>query len=102
MKTGKPVHPATNGSGTAPDAATTPTGVEVSFDGGANRLRQGTMQIHVTNREAANGLEISFNEGKDWFVVPAATLVTFNVLIHRVRLRGVSGATSDYSILGVV
>ena len=103
FKSGKPVVPS-NGSGTAPDSAATPTGVEVSFDGGTNRLRQATLGIVITNREAAAGnmLEISFNNRVSWFTIAQATTLLIPAITHRVYLRGTSGATSDYSIMGII
>jgi hypothetical protein len=103
FKPGKAVVPS-NGSGTAPDAAATPGGVEVSFDAGPNRLRQATLGVFVTNREAAGGntLEVSFNNAGSWYVVATDTSLYMPVVIHRMRLRGTSGATADYSVLGIV
>lgn len=65
MKPGIPVHPV-NGIGTAPDAATTPEGIEISFDKGLNRVRQTTMAVLLTNTEAIAGnlVEISFDNGR--------------------------------------
>jgi hypothetical protein len=104
MKPGKPVHPS-NGTGTAPDAATTPGGTEVSFDEGPNSAARGsTLQVVVTNREAAQNLEISFAGGRDglWFAVAPNTTLPFYVSIFRMYVRGASGGTADYSILGIV
>lgn len=101
MKPGKPVHPS-NGAGLAPDAAANPSGIEVSFDGGPNRNRQAASMVVVTNLEAAQYLEISFDEGRDWFTIAFNTTMHFPVVIHRVRLRGRVGATARYSILGIV
>jgi hypothetical protein len=103
FKPGKAVVPA-NASGTAPDAAVTPGGIEISFDRGANRGRQATIGLIASNLEAAGGnvLEISFNEGKDWFGIPPAQAIPIPVLIHRIRVRGASGATTLYSLLGIV
>lgn len=104
MKPGKPVHPS-NGTGTAPNAATSPGGVEVSFDQGPNRAaRASTLAVFVTNREAAQTLEISFANGsKDhWFAIAPATSLRFHVGVFRCYLRGASGATAAYSVLGVV
>lgn len=103
FKPGKAIVP-TNGSGTAPDAAVTPNGTEISFDRGANKSRQATMCVLVTNREAVAGnpLEISFNEGGTWFTVATNTTIHMPVVIHRVRVRGLTGATADYSIMGIV
>lgn len=100
-KPGKPVHPS-NGVGTAPDAAATPAGIEVSFDGGPNRNRQATSAVLVTNLEVARNLEISFDEGRDWFSIAFGATVCFPIIIHRVRLRGRSGGTAGYSILGII
>lgn len=105
FKPGRPVHPS-NGNGTAPNAATTPAGVEVSFDAGPNRGRGSTVQVIISNRElaAGNPLEVSFADGRDgrWFAIMPQTTLLFNVSIHRCRLRGTSGATSDYSIMGII
>jgi hypothetical protein len=105
FKPGKPVHPAF-AIGTAPDAAATPGGVEISFDMGSNRDRQSTSSVIITNMEAAGGntLEVSFADGaKDkWFAVATQHTLAFPVCIHRCRLRGTSGATADYSIMGVI
>jgi len=102
MKPGKVVHPS-NGIGTAPDGSTTPAGVEISFDRGANLNRQTTAQVKVTNSEAAGGnlLEISFNNGRGWFQIATDTTMEFDVLCHRCRLRG-NGGTAAYSIIGIV
>ena len=103
FKPGKPVHPS-NGTGTAPNAATTPAGVVISFTGVPNRNNQSTSQVIVTNREAAQNLEISFANGKDgtfFAIAPNKTLV-FDVAVHNCRLRGASGATADYSIMGII
>lgn len=103
FKSGKAVIPS-NGSGTAPDAASSPGGIEVSFDAGLNKLRQATLGVLVTNREASGGntLEISFSNGSSWFAIATDTTIVFPTVIHRVRLRGSSGATADYSIMGIV
>lgn len=105
FKPGIPVHPS-NGIGTAPDAATTPAGDEVSFDKGSNRNRQTTSLVIVSNLAAAGGnpLEISFANGQDkkWFSIPPSTTVTLPVSIHRCNVRGKSGATTAYSIMGII
>ena len=104
MKPGKPVHPS-NGIGTAPDAATTPGGVEVSFDEGPNQAARGsTLQVLVTNVEAAQNLEISFADGRDgrWFSIAPDTTLSIGVGIYRMYVRGASGGTAGYSILGIV
>jgi hypothetical protein len=106
FKPGRAVVPS-NGVGTAPDAATTPGGVEISFDVGVNReQRQLTTQVLVTNREAAAGnlLEISFSNGRDgtFFAIPPQMTITFDVQTHRVSLRGASGGTAAYSIMAIV
>jgi hypothetical protein len=79
------------------------SGVTVSFDRGANRTRQKTVAIVLTNREAAGGdlLEISFDNGGTFFAVPPQHTITFPVMTHRVTLRGV-GAAADYSIMGII
>jgi hypothetical protein len=101
FKSGKAIVPS-NASGTAPDAASSPQGTQISFDTEGNR--QKTIAIYVTNREAVAGnpLEVSFNNAKTWFTVATNTTIPFAVMIHRIRVRGQSGATSDYSVLGVV
>lgn len=104
MKPGKPVHPS-NGSGTAPDAATTPGGVEVSFDEGPNKAaRASTLQVVVTNRDAVNNLEVSFADGRSgyWFAIAPQHTIPFPVSVFRLYLRGASGGTADYSVIGVV
>jgi hypothetical protein len=102
-KAGKPIIP-TNGIGTAPDAAVTGGGVEVSFDAGANRSRQATFIVMVTNMEATTGntLEVSFNNNGRWFAVATNTTIEFPVVRHRIRLRGTSGGTAAYSVMGLV
>lgn len=104
MKPGKPVHPATGGIGSAPDAATTPEGVEVSFDMGANRTRQTTSEVIVTNMEAlaGNTLEVSFANGHLWFAIAPRTTISFPVMTHRIRLRGTTGAVALYSVMGII
>jgi hypothetical protein len=96
FKPGKAVVPA-NASGNAPDAA-------ISFDRGANRGRQATIGLVVSNLEpvGGNALEVSFNEGKTWFGFPPATVTPLSIVIHRVRVRGLAGATSLYSVMGIV
>lgn len=104
MKPGKPVHPS-NGTGTAPDAATTPGGVEISFDEGPNKAARGsTLQVVISNLETAATLEVSFAGGQDgkWFSVAPATTVALSVGVFRMYVRGASGGTADYSVLGVV
>jgi len=103
MKSGKPIHPI-NGTDSAPDAATTPAGVEISFDGGPNRGYQTTMFVYVTNRDAANTLEISFANGRDktWFAIAKGTTLTIPAICHNCRLRGTSGAVALYSIMGII
>ena len=104
MKPGKPVHPS-NGTGTAPNAATTPGGVEVSFDEGPNKAaRSSTLQAIVTNLETSQVLEVSFADGRDgyWFAIAPNTTISFPVGIYRLYLRGASGGTAAYSVLGVV
>lgn len=105
FKPGIPVHPS-NGVGTAPDAATSPQGVEVSFDKGSNRNRQSTSQVIISNLAAAGGnvLEVSFANGQDgkWFSIPPGQTVPINVMIHRCNVRGKSGATTAYSIMGII
>lgn len=104
MKPGKPVHPS-NGSGSAPDAATSPGGVEIDFQVGPNKSPRGsTSQIVVTNREAARNLEVSFADGKTgtFFALAPNTTVSFPVSVFRCRLRGETGGTSAYSIMGVI
>ena len=103
FKSGKAILPS-NATGSAPDAATTPEGVELSFDKGANRSRQATIGVIITNREAVAGntLEVSFNEGRDWFVVATNTTLSLPVVIHRIRVRGTSGAVALYSVMGIV
>ena len=102
FKSGKAVVP-TNGTGSAPDAAVTPGGVVVSFDGGSNKNRQSTLGLIVTNRElvAGNTLEISFNRGGDWFIIATNTTIEIPAVIHEVYLRGTTGAVALYSILGI-
>jgi hypothetical protein len=104
MKPGIAVHPKLNGFGAAPDAASTPEGVEVSFDLGVNRNRQSTSQVIVTNREAlaGNTLEVSFAEGRLWFAIAPRTTIAFPVMTHRMRLRGTTGATALYSVMGII
>ena len=105
FKPGKPVHPA-SGIGTAPDAATTPEGAVISFDRGPNSAKALTIQIILTNLEptAGNNLEVSFADGKNgtFFVVLPRTTIYFDITIHRCRLRGASGGTAAYSIMGIV
>jgi hypothetical protein len=103
FKPGKAIVPS-NASGTAPDAATTPGGIEISFDRGANRTRQATSCVIATNREAVAGnpLEISFDNATNWFTVATNTTIHIPVVIHRIRVRGLSGNTADYSVMGIV
>lgn len=105
FKSGKPVHPS-NGTGAAPDAASTPEGIEVSFDQGPNRSRGSTAQVIISNLEATGGnsLEVSFANGANgkFFSIPPQQTVTLLVSTHRCRLRGASGATADYSVLGII
>lgn len=103
MKPGRPIVPS-NASGTAPDAASSPQGTEISFDTGINSRGQPTTAVKVTNREAVAGnpLEISFNNGRDWFTIATNHTENFPVIIHRIRVRGLSGATSDYSVMAIV
>lgn len=103
FKPGKAITPS-NGSGTAPDAAVTPGGVEVSFDLGANRQRQATLGVVITNREAGGGntLEVSFNNSGSWFTIATDITLYLPVVTHRMQLRGTSGATADYSVMGIV
>jgi len=104
MKPGKPVHPS-NGTGTAPDAATLPGGIQVSFDEGPNKAaRASTLQVVITNREAAQNLEVSFADGRDgyWFAIAPNTTLPFPVSVFRLYLRGASGGTAAYSVIGVV
>jgi hypothetical protein len=104
----KPGHASvpSNAFGSAPDAAVTEAGVEVSFDGGANRNRQATSAVVVTNRElvAGNTLEISFANGRDgsWFALAPNSTITVPVMTHRMRLRGTSGAVALYSVMGII
>lgn len=104
MKPGKPVHPS-NGTGTAPDAATSPGGVKIDFQVGPNLSPRGsTIQVVVTNREAANNLEVSFADGREstFFAIAPSVTIQFPVSVYRCYLRGASGGTSDYSIMGIV
>lgn len=105
FKPGIPVHPS-NGTGTAPDAATTPSGVEVSFDKGSNRNRQSTSQVIISNLEIPAGtvLEVSFANGQEgkWFGIPPQQTVMLNVSTHRCNLRGASGGSALYSIMGII
>jgi hypothetical protein len=100
MKSGKPIHPS-NGIGTAPDAAVTPAGTFISFDFGAGAT---TMFVVVTNMEAARALEISFANGRDkaWFAVAPGTTISMPVVCHNCRVRGASGGTAAYAIMGIV
>ena len=103
FKSGKPVHPS-NALGSAPNAATTPGGVVVSFDIGPNRNRQTTLGVIISNLEVAagNSLEVSFSKGHFWFAIPPATTVTIPAVIHEIYLRGATGAVSLYSVMGIV
>jgi hypothetical protein len=103
FKPGIPVVPS-NGSGSAPDAAVTPIGVEVSFDRGANKNSQGTVAVVVTNREAGGGntLEVSFNNSGTWFTIATDTTIQFPIFTHRMQLRGTSGAVALYSVMGII
>jgi hypothetical protein len=103
FKPGKAVHPS-NGIGTAPDAAVTEGGTEISFDRGSNRNRQSTIEVIVSNLEAigGNNLEISFVSGREWFAIPPATTVRFPIMIHEIRVRGATGATTAYAVMAVV
>lgn len=102
FKSGKAIVPS-NGSGTAPDAAVDPNGVEVSFDQGANRQRQATLGVVVTNREAAQVLEVSFNNSGSWLAVaPGPFTIYLPIVTHRMQLRGASGGTAAYSVMGIV
>jgi hypothetical protein len=104
MKSGRPIHPS-NGSGTAPDAAVTPEGVLISFSQGPNRSYQTTTSIvSITNRDAANTLEVSFANGRDktWFAIATDTTVTLPISCHNCRLRGSSGAVALYSVMGII
>lgn len=103
FKSGKAIVPS-NASGTAPDAATTPGGIEISFDAGANRSRQATLGVIVTNRElvAGNTLEVSFNSGSTWFVIATNQTIHLPVVTHRMYVRGTSGGVALYSVMGVV
>jgi len=102
-KPGRPVHPS-NGTGTAPDAATSPAGVEITFVQGANLNNQTTSTIAITNREAVGGnfLEVSFNNGRYWFAMPPSTTTQLAISSRWCRLRGYAGATADYSIMGII
>ncbi len=101
MKSGKPIHPS-NGIGTAPDAAVTPAGILISFDFGL--IKTSTMFVVITNMEAANALEVSFANGKDkaWFAIAPSTTISLPVVCHNCRVRGTSGGTADYAIMGIV
>lgn len=103
FKPGKAFHPS-NGTGSAPDAAATPGGVQVSFDQSANRNRQATITVIVSNLEAVagNNLEVSFNNGRSFFVIPPAQTISFPVIVQNMRVRGAASATTDYSIVGIV
>ena len=103
FKSGKAIVPS-NASGSAPDAALTPGGEEITFDAGANRTRQGTIGVVVTNREAGGGntLEVSFSNGSTWLTIATDTTVVLPVVIHRIRVRGTTGAVALYSVMGVV
>jgi hypothetical protein len=106
FKPGIPVHPS-SGIGTAPNAATTPQGIEISFDKGSNRNRQSTSQVIISNLEAAvggNALEVSFANGQDgkWFSITPGQTVPINVMTHRCNVRGKTGATTAYSIMGII
>lgn len=105
MKPGRPIHPS-NGIGTAPNAATSPAGVEVSFDTGPNQTRQAAAKVVITNLEAVGGnaLEVSFADGRDgrWFAIAPQTTLPLEIVIHRCRLRGKSGATAQYAIMAIV
>lgn len=103
MKSGKPIHPS-NGIGTAPDAASSPQGIVISFDQGPNRSNQTTMSVFVTNMDGTNTLEISFANGKDkaWHAVAPKTSIVMPVICHNCRLRGTTGATAAYSIMGII
>jgi hypothetical protein len=106
FKPGIPLHP-TNGTGSAPDAAITPSGVEISFDRGSNRNRQSTSQVVITNLElvtTGNILEVSFADGRDgrFFSIAPQQTVALSVMTHRCYLRGKSGAVASYSIMGII
>ena len=104
FKPGRAVHP-TNGTGTAPDAALTPAGVKVTFDEGPNRgSKHSTISVYITNLEAAQTLEVSFADGGDgrWFSIAPATTVSLSISAFYLHLRGASGATAGYSVLGVI
>lgn len=101
MKSGKPIHPS-NGIGTAPDAASSPAGTLISFDFGV--IKTTTMYVIVTNLESSNSLEISFANGKDkaWFSIAPGITVSLPVVCHNCRVRGKSGGTAAYAIMGIV
>ena len=103
MKSGKPIHPS-NGVGTAPDAASSPQGDLISFDQGPNKSNQTTMFVYVTNMDTTNTLEISFANGRDkaWYAIAPKTTISMQVVCHNCRLRGTSGATANYSIMGII
>ena len=92
----------TNATGVAPDATVTPSGIELSFDGGANRNRQTTSAVAVTNLDAAAYLEVSFTEGNSWFSIAMSHTIILPIMIHRMRVRGEAGGTCDYSVMGVI
>ncbi len=103
FKSGIPIVPS-NASGTAPDAALTEAGVEVTFDAGSNKSRQATIGVVVTNLEAVAGnpLEVSFNNGRYWFTIATNTTLLLPVVTHRMRMRGLTGAVALYSVMGIV
>ena len=103
FKPGRAIHPS-NATGSAPDAATTPAGIVVSFDAGTNRTRQTTTEIIISNRESVGGnfLEVSFDDGRRWFAINPASTFSFPVMCHYCSLRGYTGAVARYSVLGII
>lgn len=104
FKPGKAIVP-TNGTGSAPDSAVTPQGLELSFDRGVNRIRQATLGVVITNREAGGGniLEVSFDNGSLWTSLqPGPFTMYMPVVTHRMRVRGAAGAVALYSVMGIV
>ena len=82
-------------SGSAPNATTTPGGTK--FDLNALGFR-----LLVSNLDATNSMELSLNNGRNWYPIAAGEEFREDVHIHFFRVRGAAGFAVNFAAIAFV
>ena len=82
-------------SGSAPDATTTPGGTKYDLNALGFRLL-------VSNLDDANTMELSLDNGRNWYPIAFGEEFKENVHVHFFRVRGAAGAAVSFSAIAFV